>query len=274
MKTKVMIAAVLMLICSMGIQSAVIKGNGKVATRTIQVSEYDQIEVGVSMNGNLFSLLNGKSASPVFNYTQTNGGASLQITVDENLFDALEITSDGSRLKIKAKGKDQITPTQFIIKGSSKNLSKISFAGSCDFVLQGALNTESLEIASSGSSDIIMKQPVSITKCKASFSGSSDWVADNLTCSSLELALSGSSDASLSGKADKASFSASGSSDVNAYGFIVNELECGASGSSDMNVNATANLKVSASGGSDIRYKGNADVKSSASGGSSIKAAK
>lgn len=272
MKTNMLMTALLLLVCATGMQAAKVKGNGKVVTRDIQVAEYDQVEVGISMSSDLFTVLSGKKESPAFHYKQTNGKASLKITLDENLFDELDITSSNGKLKIRAKEKTQISPTRLMLNGTSQKLSKVAVSGSIDFVLQSALNTDKLEVAASGASDMIMKQPVRAASCLGAFSGSSDWVADNLTCDYLEVAISGSSDAVLKGQAGKAQFSASGSSDVKAYDLVVKDLECGASGSSDMQVHATATIQASASGGSDIYYKGNpAKEHISASGGSSVK---
>ncbi len=272
MKANVIIAVLLMLTCSFGIQAAdKIKGNGKVVTRDIPVSEYDAIEVRVSMNGNFFSLLGSKKQGPVFNYKQSSGKAALQITLDENLFDALQISSSNDKLVVKAKDKTQIEPTQFTINGNSQKLHSVSVSGSFDFVLQSALQSDRLDISASGSSDVLMKQATRIGQCKAHFSGSSDWTADNLTCDKLELGFSGSSDAYLAGSADQAEFRVSGSSDVKAYGFVVKNLHCSASGSSDIEANATGRLNASASGGSDIQYKGSPEEHHSASGGGSVK---
>ncbi len=272
MKANVILAAMVMLACSFGIQAAEkMKGSGKVVTRTIEVSEYDVVDVRVSMNGNFFSLLGTKKAAPVFNYTQSSGKAALQITLDDNLFAALLITSTGGELKIRAKDKIQIEPSQFIINGNSKQLRGIHVSGSLDFVLQSALESDKLQIGASGSSDVIMKHPMRIGKCDVGFSGSSDWTADNLTCDQLTLSFSGSSDANLAGRADKVVYNVSGSSDVRGYDFVIANLECNVSGSSDIQANVTTTLKASVSGGSDVYYKGNPTEKNSVSGGGSIK---
>ncbi|MCD8264732.1 MAG: hypothetical protein LUD02_11790 [Tannerellaceae bacterium] len=69
--------------------AADIKGNGKVVTRKIDVSNFDKIEFGPNMNysGSFKDLFNNNSKKGVvMYYTQQSGASGLEITTDENIF--------------------------------------------------------------------------------------------------------------------------------------------------------------------------------------------
>ena len=251
-----------------------IKGNGNIVTKQIHVSDFTEIRVGqgigtVGMSG--FFSRGQKYKSPVFNYSQQDGSAGLEINIDENLLSALNIESANGILVIEAKKGNKITPTTLEIRGHSRELTKLSTSGSIGFYLNSDLTTENLEISSSGGSDVYLKNLVRISNlCKFSQSGGSDLKASDLECDKIEVRTSGGSDISLAGNANSGLYRSSGGSDIHAYKFVVKILDCASSGGSDIEATATESLDASASGGSDIRYKGNPKVNKSASGGSDI----
>lgn len=251
-----------------------IKGNGEIVTKEIKVSDFSEIRIGqgigsVSMSD--FFSWGQRFKSPEFHYTQQQGSAGLEITIDENLLTSLNIETTNGVLVIEAKKGTKISPTSMEIKGHSRELTALSTSGSTDFYLNSKLTTEKLEVSASGGSDVYLKNPVRISGlCKFSLSGGSDLKATDLECDKIEARTSGGSDISLAGNANSGSYRTSGGSDINAYGFAVKRLECSASGGSDIEATATESLDASASGGSDIRYKGNPQVNKSASGGSDI----
>lgn len=251
-----------------------IKGNGEIVTKEIKVSDFTEIRIGqgigsVSM-GDLFSW-GQKFKSAELHYSQQEGSAGLEITIDENLLSALNIKTTNGVLLIEATKGNQIRPTELKINAHSQELNKLSTSGSTDFYLSSNLTTDKLEISASGGSDVYLKNKVRISNlCKFSLSGGSDLKATDLECDVIEVRTSGGSDVSLAGQANSGSYRSSGGSDINAYGFAVKRLECSSSGGSDIEATATESLDASASGGSDIRYKGDPKVNKSASGGSDI----
>lgn len=259
-----------LLVCTVGLQAANVKGNGKIVTKTIPVAEYEQIEVGGNINcgGSLFGK---KQKSPVFNYSQSTKKAELKVTTDENLFEHLVIGTSAGKLTINTPKGTQISPTNFIIEGRSKGLNHLRLSGCVDFALQTSLSGDDLNLVITGSSDVTMDQPVDLKKCQVTISGSGDWFANYLTCSRLKLAVSGSGDAKLKGKADNAAYAVSGSGDISAYDFAVKNLVCSVSGSGDIKAYAIDAIQASASGSGDIAYKGDPDAKVSTSGSGSVK---
>lgn len=276
MKTKFAIIFALLLTCiSTEIIAATIKGNGNVVTRQINVSEFEEIEIGVNISSGSGIWGNRGGKSPVFHYTQSKGSASLEVTIDENLFSLLDISSSKGKLIIKSKkSNDRLAPTQFEAKGSSRNLQRIRTSGATDFYIKGAFSGDDLDIQASGGSDIYLRDKVQIRDCKISVSGGADIYADQLFCNNISCSVSGGADAALKGKATNGNFKASGGADIKAYDFILENLECHASGGADIHAYASRQIKAHASGGADIRYKGNPQAETSKSGGGSVKQAK
>lgn len=260
----------LMTLATISCHAKKVTGNGNIITKEIQVSDYNEIRVGqgIESNGNIIT---NKKKSPRFNYTQQSGSAGLEITIDENLFPLLKIQSNGNVLQIETERGTQISPTQLVINGRSKELKKLGVSGGMDFYLKSKLTGDNLEVSGSGASDVYLEQQVRISNlCKISLSGASDLKASDLECDKIECRSSGSSDIKMAGKANTGEYHCSGSSDIKSYDFVVNRLKCSASGSSDIQTNVTEKLEASASGSSDIKYKGKPEVKKSSSGSSDI----
>lgn len=268
MKTKIGLLVLLMLCTWVG-KAEKIKGNGNLITKDVKVSEYDEIEIG----GNIeytSSWGAGKNNSPVsFNYAQ-GGSASLQITIDENLFSLLEIESSGGKLSIRTENEMHLSPTKLQIKGNSKKLNKIVTHGCMDFFVKSALSGDKLEVKVSGSSDVVMDQSVRYSTCELSVSGSGDITIDKLNAQMLKNSVSGSGDIHLKGNAEEGKYSVSGSGDLSAYGMNVKRLDCSVSGSGDAKVYASEKLNLSVSGSGDLSYKGPASVQKSITGSGDI----
>lgn len=273
MVTRITTLFVLIAFCVMPCLAKTIKGNGTIITKQVSVSDYSAVILNSSTLGtnnswfNLFS--RGNQSSHAFNYKQGES-ASLQISIDENLYPYLKVTTNNGELTIFTKDGEQLIPTSFKVNGTSKGLNKIHTSGNMDFILQSSLSGDNLEVVASGGSDINMNQPVKMSDCTITASGGSDINFSDLTCETFGCRASGGSDITLKGKADKGQFKASGGADIKASDFVVTNLECSASGGSDMYVHAMTGLKASASGGSDIHYKGNPKASTSTSGGGDI----
>lgn len=241
-------------LCMAGSQAEKIKGDGNVVTRIIQVDDFHALKLGEQINndqGIRGINWSGKKGKPVFNYRQTAGGATLQITMDENLFPYLEIEQKKGMLIIGARNNDfNVFPTRLSIEGSSSGLEKIQIIGCMDFVSEHLLQTNSLAIRISGVGDAKI---------------------DELVCGALDCNLTGVGSVYLSGKADEAEFDVSGVGHVYAFDCVVRSLECDLSGVGSMEVNATEHIKGSVSGVGNLKYKGDAEADTSCSGVGRIK---
>ena len=270
MKTRLITLMVLLSLCVVGMEAKV-KGNGKIITKEVNISDYNSLRVGgnVSWNNNSFNIKNDKQG-PTFHYSQKSGAPSLSITIDENLFSLLEINCANGKLSINVEKNQQIVPTKMQIVSNSSELRKLDISGAIDFSLETPLKGQMLEVRSSGASDVYMDQSVRVDECELRSSGASDLKFGDLTCNTIRVENSGASDVTLNGKASSGEFNASGSSDIKAYDFVLKELTCKASGSSDIKTHVTERLDASASGSSDIKYKGNPKANTKTSSASDI----
>lgn len=195
-------------------------------------------------------LFGNKTTTPAFHYEQTTGYASLQVTIDENLFDLLAVEQNGIRLKITTKDKSKIAPSQLEFKGCPQTINGLEIHGVANFYARQTVKTNNLNLKISGVGDIHF---------------------DALECENLDCVLTGVGSITLSGEAQKASYKLTGVGDIKAYDLDAQTLDCTLTGVGDMQVYASEQLNANLSGVGDIRYKGNASVNSSASGMGKIK---
>lgn len=250
MKTKISLLLLCVLCAFSCMSSDAIKGNGNIITKTIPVENFTELRLGSSIEtkGNPLSSKN----APTFNYTQAPGSSSLEVTMDENLFDKLSIEQNSGRLTIRAK-EGKIRPTQLIINGSSSDLKNVSVSGCMDFVAESPVNFEDVSFDVSGVGDVKL----------------SALSSDKFRCG-----LSGVGKVYLTGQIKEGRFDVSGVGKVYAFDCPVEDLKCSVSGVGGMEVNATESLNANTSGVGSIKYKGSPkELKKSASGVGSIKQA-
>lgn len=145
-KTSILLIALYMAIISFPVHSETIKGNKNIITKTISITDYDEVSVAGSMT---------------FEYEQSNKEPYFEITIDENLLPYIIIEVKGKKLIVGPKRQEgwnnnsyNLNPTVYKIKSNSKELQKISFAGSGHFIVNSPLNTNSLAIDMAGSGKI------------------------------------------------------------------------------------------------------------------------
>lgn len=273
MTTKAITIFALIALCALSAEAKKVAGNGNIITKEVSVNEYDAISFGSSIVGeriSLFDLFTQRGDKSYTFYYKQAGTASLEITIDENLYPHLKISSQNGKLSISTQDHIELAPTSLKVTGTSKGLKKVHISGHMSFSLQSELSGDELEIISSAGSDISLQQPVRLKNCTISASAGGDIELSDLECQTISCDASGGSDINLAGKASDAQYTASGGSDIKATDFIVSRLKCSASGGSDIYTHVTDHIQASASGGSDIHYKGSATSDTSASGGSDI----
>ncbi len=255
MKTKItLIVCLLITSIATGFALERIKGNGKIETRTIQIDNYNQLFLGerIEFEGNsgMNFFRKKKKRFPVFNYTQTNGSATLEITMDENLFEYLEIKQEDDKLRIQAENDLQIKPTQMLIKSSSEDLQKVEIIGCMDFVAESSLKVKNIRLSIGGVGDIRI---------------------DKLTSEEITCSLTGVGNFYLKGNSDKGNYYLTGVGNIKAYDCNVKELVSEISGVGNMQVRASERLKAGTSGIGNIKYRGEAQVEKWVSGLGRIK---
>ena len=257
MKTRIIYLCLLVIFSTTGCISKNarkgINGNKNIVTRTIQVDDFEEIHLGSNIESAKSINPFNKKNRAICNYTQTDGASSLEISMDENLFDLLDIENKDHKLIIKAKSGKKICPTHLVLNTSSKNLKEAGISGSIDFIAD---------------------QPLQLTNTSFYISGVGDVKLADLSCDTFKVAISGVGNIYLNGNIKKGKYSVSGVGHVYAFDCPVEDLECEVSGVGGMEVNATQKLDASTSGVGSVKYKGNPEhTQKSASGVGKIKQA-
>ncbi|MEN0005895.1 MAG: DUF2807 domain-containing protein [Bacteroidota bacterium] len=104
-----------------------IDGNGNIQTKTIAIQEFEHFQIN----------------TPARVLIEAGKTPSLRITMDENIFDRLNIEETGRTLSIAPEG--WIEPTQFDIYVSIPQLGKITTSGYGEYTLEGIAG-ERLEV--------------------------------------------------------------------------------------------------------------------------------
>lgn len=212
-----------------------IHGDGNVISQTRSVSGFTSIDA--SGSGNI--------------YLTQDSVFSVRVETDNNLQQYLEVYKDGNVLRIKQKDHTNLDPTKDIkIYVSAPAFERLSASGSCDFLGQNAINSNSkLSIELSGSSDVTME----------------------IKAPEIFVESSGAGAVTLRGQTKNFTVDGSGSTEVKCFDLLAENSKIETSGSSDVEVFASVKLDVDVSGSGDVKYKGNGTVSQSISGSGSVK---
>jgi Putative auto-transporter adhesin, head GIN domain len=178
---------------------------------------------------------------------------SVTVRVDENIQDQVDVSVTGDTLKLRLKGPLRIRG-DVTLEASIKmpSLEGLQLSGASSGDLSGIISTAQIDIVLSGASS----------------------VEGDLTARSLEINASGASNVALEGSAVSMSIDVSGASSLDLASLPVETVEVTLSGASDATVNARNRIDpAEASGASHLRYLGDpslGDVKTS--GASTVEA--
>lgn len=151
-------------------------GSGNIIEKNFVLNEYDSI-----------SLEGGYKLTP----TETISSGEIKIETDDNLFNYLEISKSGTKIKIKYKDGYQLKPTQHIYIKVAKNISNIENSGSLSFY-ETNISKSYYKISSSGSLSLDLSGYCN--KFEIDSSGSLSFYGKNLTNTTLNVNVSGSVD--------------------------------------------------------------------------------
>lgn len=131
--------------------------------------------------------------------------------------------------------------------------------------------TDLEKLEASGACNIKSASKMKLNDLNLELSGASDFNGE-IEIGSIRIDLSGASQVTLKGTAEKATYLASGASSIKAFDMAVNFCKIDASGASSVRVLANKEISAEASGASSIQYKGEAMIKDfNSSGASSVK---
>ena len=255
-------------------RNQIIKGNGNLITKSMPISNFSKISVGVNVE---------------INYSQAPNIGILEFTIDNNLLEYYDIYTEEDVLYIKRKvrdGKDRhrensviLNPTKNLITVSSEQLEGITITGSSKVNFCTDFTSNTLEISLTGSSRILAnKHPVNIENCKISITGTASvqltgkiHLADVIITGSgrvmfegaiqqANMVITGSGSAQLKGNIQQASMSIAGRGSVKALDCTIAQLEATIAGSGVIEAQVTDKLDANIAGRGKIRFKGTPDI--------------
>ena len=110
-----------------------VKGDGKLTSKKISVSDYNEIKVDGVID---------------FNYEQSDDPSTVEVTVDQNLHPYVNIEVKDRVLTIAFKGAKVDHFTKFIVKTNSKWLAAAKVSGNANFMVNSPLTGDETVISS------------------------------------------------------------------------------------------------------------------------------
>ena len=231
-----------------------VKGDGNVVTRSYDMTEFNTVST---------------SLSATVNFT-IDDSYSCTVSVDENLFDYLDINVKDNELLMGKRQEDKNTnlrATQFVIEVTAPSLEAVNLAGSGTFNALSPLQGEAMEVNLAGSGDIVFHKTVSARDIELNVAGSGDMVCNDLVADKLDSNVAGSGDLKVTnGTVREASANVAGSGDIVLTCEIEN-LDANVAGSGDIKARVNGKLTYGIFGSGDIGYYGNPIVEGDKLGG-------
>ena len=160
-------------------QNNVAEGNGNIVTRDIDVAALFK-EISMILP----ATVNYKVAD---NY-------SCRVTLDENLFECLDIYQKGGCLRVemvKTLQQSDLKPTKFLIELTAPTLEEISLVGGGDFSFITPFEAPKLEISTAGAYGVFFEQTATIQDFKMSLAGAGKLVCEDLHSDRVDLNVAG-----------------------------------------------------------------------------------
>ena len=200
-----------------------IQGEGTVTTETLNISNFDGINLAFSSN------------------VTVRQGTVLEVTATGhlNIIEKISTSVSNNYWNIDFVDNECYQNDQLSIEITIPNISRLDISGSGNITVEDFLNQNNLSIDISGSGDLTLNAFEGTTNLNVEISGSGDMTANNdiTTLNALELDISGSGDYSC---------------------FAISSNDCAVdmSGSGDCETRVGNTLNVNISGSGDVSYRG------------------
>lgn len=238
-KAVMLMVAVLLLSCLAAGCYGAIRGSGNLETREFNHSNFTRIEVGTAFEVEVVR----------------SDSFSISITMDDNLFDYLNVSKSGETLEIRLKsGYGYISHTA-IAEITMPELRKLDFSGATDGTVSGFSSAQDLAVGLSGASSLDMVD-MAAGDVDFGLSGASHLTGGMTADGDVRFDISGASSVILSGSADDLDADVSGASRLALDDFPVNNASIELSGASNGTVNLDGTLNADLSGASHLYYIG------------------
>jgi hypothetical protein len=228
-------------------------GSGDIVTQTIDVSNFNRVALGGF--GSVF-ITQGQTES-------------LSVQTDDNLIPLLDISVQGSELRLGMKRGYNFSPSQSITFNLTvQDLSAITLDGSGDFYVE-PLESSDLAVSIRGSGNIDL-QGLTADNLSVDLNGSGNITIEDIQVNTIDTSLQGSGDIKLEGKTDTQQVRVGGSGNYLAEDLESSSADISIPGSADVMVWVSDELTVRVNGSGTIRYYGKPTIDQSISGSGNI----
>ena len=184
-------------------QAQTVKGNGNIVTRDFDVTGFNEVNTILPAT---------------INYTVSDG-YSCRVTLDENLFEYLDIHTKGDDLCFGYVAEmvqhANLTPTAFFIELSAPTIEEISVVGSGDFCFVTPFESHKLKAQTAGSGNVVFKETANLHHFEMKIAGSGRLKCKEFHADYVKLNIAGSGMMNIeAGKVNKADVSVAGSGSV------------------------------------------------------------
>jgi hypothetical protein len=218
---------------------AVIIGSGHLETREFSNTDFTRVEIGYAFEAEIYQ-------DNIF---------LVKITLDDNLYEYLDLSQNGDTLKITMKPGYVFSRSTQRVVITLPDLERLELSGASRAYVRGFVSLDNLDFEISGASQMDVSD-VSSPDITIKLSGASK--ADgSLTMTNGDFELSGASTINLEGSAQDISVDVSDASRADFSDFSVINARINLSGASSGTVNASGELNADLSGASTLHYIGN-----------------
>ena len=159
-------------------QGTFAEGNGNVVTRDFDMAAFDEINISLP-------------ASVTYAVADK---CSCRITLDENLFECVDIYQKGDCLKVemvKTLQQSDLKPTKFVIELTAPTLEEISLVGGGDFSFVTPFEAPKLEINTAGAYGVFFDETATIDEFEMNLAGAGKLVCKDLHSDHLDWNVAG-----------------------------------------------------------------------------------
>lgn len=228
-------------------------GSPNLVTKEFDFSGFTRVEVGSAFEVDV-------TRSPSYR---------VSITVNENLFDYLDVSQKGDTLTIRLEPHYNYSRTSQEATITLPDLYGLKLSGATRGKVKGFSFSHPLELGLSGASSLDIDN-LEAGDTQFDISGASKALG-SIKMANSRFVVSGASTVELEGFATDASIKISGASHVRLADFRVMDVTVNLSGASDATINASGRLDVNLSGASRLKYIGNPTLRDiNVSGGSTM----
>ncbi|HEY40297.1 MAG TPA: DUF2807 domain-containing protein [Dehalococcoidia bacterium] len=242
MKSKISLILVLAMVAGLLTACTVVIGSGTLKTENMDFSDFTRVEVGGAFEVEIVQ----------------SGSFSVSITADDNLFEYIQVSKQGSTLKIGVKPAVMFSSATHRAEITMPELLGLELSGASQGSVTGFESMEDLDIEVSGASSLTIEEIVA-GDIRFDVSGASR-VTGEVDAGDVELDISGASTIRLQGMAADMKLELSGASNAELGDFLVSNASINFSGASRGTLNVDGRLDVELSGASKLTYTGDPTI--------------